>query len=284
MSFKRRVIEVQFSDGASILKLQGLRCTMVIQNYGGAGSPADMVQLRAYGMTLEQMNQYSTASARLVKVGNVGVAISVGNQGEPVSQIFNGSVVAAWIDTAAIPDMSFVISAQTGYNFKGLPAASNQYAGAQNAEDIIASLAKSIGFKFENPKGAHVVLQNQYTSGSVIDQIQIICRAAALPLSLSKNTVTIWPNDGTRDDIVIDVSADLGMVGYPTYWDAGFIVKTLYNPDMQIGRSVNLKSAIPKANGVFPIISVTHELATMQQDGPWFTTAKLAPPPYVSAN
>ena len=53
---------------------------------------------------------------------------------------------------------------------------------------------------------------------------------------------------------------------------------------ISIGRQITISSIIPKANGTFAIQYVTHELSTFIPDGPWFTTARLSPPPYVPNN
>ena len=105
-----------------------------------------------------------------------------------------------------------------------------------------------------------------------------------MPLSIDKNVVSIWANDGTRDDMVIDVSSKNGLVGYPTYNDIGFSIKVEFNPDMINGRTVNLTSIIPKANGKAPIQESVHELSTLTPDGPWFTTVVLSPSAYVPVN
>lgn len=283
MAFKRRVINLQFSKNDKTLTLNGLRCSAVISNYGGLDGCARL-QLKAYGMTLAQMNEYSSVGTALVQLGDVSLSVMAGTEDGPMAQIFQGFLIASYIETAGSPEIAFTAAAQSGYNIKGLPAASNSFKGAKNAEDIIQSLAQSAGLNFVNKGGAHGVVQNQNLSGSILDQIQKVAKAAALPVIVENGTVTIWPNDGKRDNIVIDLGPDNGLVGYPSYYTSGFIVKSEYNPLMVIGRTVNLRSSIPKANGQFGIMTSTHELSTMQPDGPWFTTCMLAPPPYVSPN
>jgi hypothetical protein len=131
-----------------------------------------------------------------------------------------------------------------------------------------------------------VVIRDQYLYGSAVSQIMQVAQAAAIPVEIANGTVTIWPNNGVRDSVEIDLGPDTNppMVGYPTYYEAGFIVTSQFNPRMLGGRNVNLTSSIPKANGTFPIQTVTHQLSTLTPDGPWFTTCRLSPPPYVPAN
>jgi len=114
--------------------------------------------------------------------------------------------------------------------------------------------------------------------------MQQIANHARFPMVIENETVIIFPNNGFRDDRIVDVSPETGMVGYPSYWEAGFNVKCEFNPDLLNGRQVKLTSSIPKANGILPVQVSTHELSTLTPDGAWFTTIKLCPPPYVSPN
>lgn len=284
MTFAFRQINLQFtSANGKTLKLEGLRCAAVITNPGG-NSAFGQLQLQVWGMTLDQMNEYSSTGSNMVAVQDQSVTVTAGNQGGSLNQVFSGTLISSFIDLSNVPEVSFVCAAVAGYYNKAAPSAPNTYEGAQKAEDIIKSLAGQIGYAFENKNGATAVVQNQYLSGSIIDQMQAVARAASFPMIIENKTVTIFPNNGTRDDIVINLSAETGLVGYPSYWEAGFVVKSEFNPIITIGRIINLKSQLPKANGKFPIQYVTHELSTLTPDGPWFTTSKLSPAVYVPVN
>lgn len=286
MTFAVRQINLVFSSADSEpLILKGLRCSAVITNPGG-NSAFGQLQLQVYGMTLEQMNQYSSTGSNMVAIQNQSITVTAGNQGGTLNQVFSGTLISSFIDLSNLPEVSFVCTAVAGYYNKGAPAAPNTYQGDENAEYIIQSLTKLLGseWSFANPKGAHFVLQNQYLSGSLIDQIQAVARNASFPLIIENNTVTIFPNNGTRDDIVVNLSPENGLIGYPFYWEAGFSVRSEFNPIIAVGRTVNLTSSLPKANGKFPVQFATHEISTLTPDGPWFTTSKLSPAIYVPVN
>lgn len=284
MSFAVRQINLQFtSANGKTLKLEGLRCSAVITNPGG-NSAFGQLQLQVYGMTLDQMNEYSSTGSNMVAVQDQSVTVTAGNQNGSLNQVFSGTLISSFIDLSNVPEVSFVCAAVAGYYNKAAPSAPNTYEGSQKAEDIIAALAGQIGYAFENKNGATAVVQNQYLSGSIIDQMQAVARAASFPMIIENKTVTIFPNNGTRDDIIIEMSAETGLVGYPSYWEAGFVVRSEFNPIITIGRIINLRSQLPKANGKFPIQYVTHELSTLTPDGPWFTTSKLSPAVYVPVN
>lgn len=286
MTFALRQINLVFTSPNKIpILLENIKCMATITNPGGY-SAFGQLQIKIFGMTLDHMNTYSSTGANLVAIQNHSITVFAGNEGGAMIQVFSGTLISSFIDTSHQPEISFVCSAIAGYYNKGNPSASNSYKGAQNAEDIIKSLVSNMGapWAFYNPNGAHAVVQNQYVYGSIIDQICTVARAARLPIKIENNAVTIWPNDGVVDNVIIDISPETGLIGYPSYWEAGFIVKSEFNATVTNGRMVNLTSGIPKANGKFPIIQSTHELATLTPDGPWFTISKLAPPPYVPRN
>ena len=276
MSFVLRQINLTFSKNGEIkASFEGLKCTAIINNPGGNNAFAQL-QLRVYGMTLDQMNQLSGGGASNIRFEKIDITVLAGDVGGTIGQIFFGGLFSSYIDFSSVPDVAFVCSARAGIFQQASPSASNSWKGSQNAEDLIQSLVESIGMGFKN-NGAHAIVQNQYVYGSVFDQIQRICNAASIPFSVENNTVSIWQNGSTKNNSIIYLRPDNGLVGYPAYYQTGFIVKSIYNPNISNGCTVSLTSSIPKANGSFPVMGTTHELSTLTPDGPWFTTAKLAP-------
>ena len=276
MSFVLRQINLTFSQNGEIkASFEGLKCIAIINNPGGNNAFAQL-QLRVYGMTLNQMNELSAGGASNIKFQKIDITILAGDIGGTIGQIFFGGLLSSYIDFSSAPDVAFVCSARAGIFQQASPSASNSWEGSQNAEDLIKSLAEIIKFGFSN-NGAHAIVQNQYAYGSIFDQITRIANAASIPFSIENNTVSIWQNGSTKNNSIIYLDKESGLVGYPSYYQTGFIVKSIYNPNISNGCTISLSSIIPKANGKFPIMATTHELSTMTPDGPWFTTAKLAP-------
>lgn len=275
MSFQKRQISLQFTTADDkVINLEGLRASLVTVNTGGT-YPVASIQMRVYGMTLDQMNQLSSGGSKLVAIQKINVTVLAGDENGVLGQLFSGGVFSSYIDLSGMPEAAFICAAQAGMYERANPVAPNSWKGTQNAEDVISALAKTIGFTVNVAPGTHAVIQNQYTYGSAMSQIQKIAQAACLAYTIENNTISLYPNDGTRDSREIDVSPKNGLVGYPTYYESGFIIKTQYNPDLLVGRTVNLTSQIPKANGKWIIFESTHQLSTLTPDGPWFTTVKL---------
>ena len=197
MSFVKRQIKLQFSgDNYYDVSLEGLRATAVVTNPGGNNAYGQL-QLRVYGMTLDQMNTYSSTGTNFTAIQNQTIAVSVGEYGKPLTQIFNGTILRSYIDFSSIPEVSFIVSASTGLYQKVKHIDDTSIPNTSNSEDIIKTLTESIGFTFinaESPNNAHCVLQNQIITGSTIDQITYLAKISAFAFSIENNKVYIWKN------------------------------------------------------------------------------------------
>lgn len=277
MSFTQKVLKFTFSGAQSgNFSAAGLRASANIQSYPDrAGTTA---QVKIWGLTLDQMNAYSSVIPALVAAQQFNLIIEAGDLGQPLTQLLNGPILRSFIDLSGAPDSAFNVTVIDTF-LAATPIAAQSKAGASDAADQIANICAAANLTFDNSAGASAVLNNQSTYGSAIDQIQRIATAAKFNWKLNGKTLSIWPRNGTVDDVVIDVgpNTDPAMVGYPGYWEAGLVVTSLFNQEIQIGRRMNVVgSSIPKANGQWQIIQVQHDLTTMLAKGPWFTTAILA--------
>jgi hypothetical protein len=295
MSFAERVLRFSFSGAASgSFSAAGLRAAVSIRaSPDRAGSAATA---RIWGLTLEQMTQYSSKLASvpggiqvqqfnlIIEAGDTrpvtsgihlgGVTVPVNNPGGNLQQVINGPIFTSSIDLSGAPDSVFNIICMDTFTASN-PIAPQSWPGTQNAEDLIASICAAASLTFDNSAGAHAVLRNQSVYGSAIDQIARIANNAELNWKKDGNTISIWPHDSAIDDVVIPLGPDTGLVGYPSFADVSLIVTSLFNPEIQIGRRINLTSSIPNANGVWQVVQVNHDLTTMMAKGPWFTTARL---------
>ena len=136
MTFAVRQINLQFfQDNEEPVNLTGLKCQAVILN----PSVLAKLQLRVWGMTLDQMNRYSNVGSNATNLTNRTVTVSAGIQGQVLAQIFSGNIISSYIDFSSVPDVCFVVEASTGAEFLARGAASTSYPGSVNAEDVIRS-------------------------------------------------------------------------------------------------------------------------------------------------
>lgn len=277
MAFVGRQLRFTFSgESTGTLVASGLRAIASIQAFGE--SLGVSAQVKIYGLTEAQTNAYSSNISAGVGIEQFSLSIEAGDIGSEPSQVVNGNIWRSFVDLQAVPESSFNVTVAGVIYTASNPVASQSQPGAQNAEDMIASVCAKSNLILQN-NGAHAVLRNQTTYGSAIDQIRKLARAAGFQWSVVGSTVYLWPANGQRDETVITVGPDTNprMVGYPAWWEAGIIVQSEYNREVQTGRRMKVISSIPRANGIWQIVQVRHELSTMLRNGPWFTTAVLAP-------
>jgi hypothetical protein len=274
--FVKRQIEVVFIDQKSnkdnTVTLEGHRCDCVVSNAGMMNG--SMLELRIFGMSLASMSKYSSTGT-MINTGNanreIGVVVLAGDEGKVLGQIFTGDVISAYMDFASVPDVSFVISATEGFNTQLLIAPPQSFKGSSDVGEMLKAIATNAGFKFLN-YGVSKTLTDHYSSGSAIDQINAICKAAKIPKKIEDGVFSIWNNDsGIDQGAITAINAESGLVGYPSFDKAGLIIKTLFNPNITQGAKIKLTSVIPPANGTFDIYGVSHHLSTVSVSGSWFT-------------
>lgn len=278
MAFLERQLRFTFSgEKTGTISVAGLRAVASVQAFQGRLGVA--AQVRIWGLSGAQMNAYSSRLAAGVGLNEFDLVIEAGDIDGEMSKVIDGAIWRSFIDLQESPESAFDVTVAGTVYTASKPMAPQSQPGPQNAEDLIASICAAAGLTLHN-KGAHAVLRNRSTYGSAIDQIERIARAAKFDLYIEGADVWIWPFGKGRDSIVIEVGPNSDMVGYPAWWEAGIIVRSLFNQQIQIGRQMQVSSGIPKANGLWQIVQVQHELATMLREGPWFTTAVLAPVGY----
>lgn len=283
MSFAKRAINVRFllnndvlsSNGTNTLDLTGYQCELNVSN-PGAVLVTQSIQMRIYGMTPADMNQFSTDGLMALAARGDQVIVSAGDVGGNIRQIFSGSITAAYSDYSNMPDVAFIVSAQAAFYHKIQPSDANSFKGEVDVASLISGLCKQINYTFYN-NGVQTSVTDQYLKGSIIEQINKICDVAGVASAIEGTNVYIWPNSGTRDNQSFTISPENGMVNYPTFTPMGIQVKTLFNSDLQTGRQIIVKSSIPKAaKDDWVVQNATHDLSTLTNDGPWFTIINLA--------
>jgi len=282
MSFRERLIDVSFqlAEGefgdklGTTVTYSGLRCEAAINNVHGA--TLNSLQFRVYGMSENVMNQLSTLGVNIMMVRRNIITVSVSNEYGGMTQAFQGTISNAWIDYRGAPEVSFNVEALAGFYEQVKAIGVNSYKGPTDVATVIQSLAASIGFAFTN-NGVTAKLASPYFAGSAITQIKDCARHAGIACDISNGSVQIWPSGGVRDDVTLVISPGTGLVGYPVFSKIGINIQTEYNPDITIGRRLEVQSSIPQACAKDWYCQVSrHELASQVPNGPWFTYSQLA--------
>lgn len=283
MSFVQREISVTLSqlDGSSssgnryTIELKGYRCEVVVKNPGGSNGMG-MLQLMIWGMSESDMSRFSTNMRKTLTIRGDTIAVSVGDTGGSIYQIFEGTILSAYADYGQQPEVPLVISAQSALIQSVKPANPTETSGQFSVKDVLFSLAKDAGY-VPSWHGSEIFKRDQYLHGSAVEQIKQLCDIAGVVKRIENGMMVFIPN-GTVDPVsVISIGegTDCDIVGYPTFNLTGITVRMQFNPNVWGLRKVNVNTSLDRAKGEWIAVAITHELSTFKPNGAWFTTAML---------
>lgn len=277
---------VAFGTGADGLgegvavTLSGHRVSASVNIAGGAG--LGNAQVRIYGLTLSLMNQLSTVGKLPTMFRKNTVTVMAGDEVNGMAQIFQGTIIAAWADMMAAPDVAFNITAGAGLIEALLPIPASSYPGSADAAVILSNLAAQMGVAFEN-NGVSVILPKPYYAGSARAQALAVVEHAGIEWNGIENGVlAIWPRGGSRGGQIPLIEAGKNLVGYPTYTATGIVVTTEFNPVARFGGQVEVKSELTPACGTWNVLTLLHDVESQVPTGKWFSQMQLVAPGYVA--
>lgn len=279
----------QFDNGSNTLNLDGLRSVASIQSViGGDTAFGGRALLQIWGMKPSDMAQLSTLGFDQAKINKNKITVfayDIDARGKKVNEVevFSGGIFVAHINYNAMPDVSLELEcyASIGQQTQMVPGTS--VAGSGD----VAAMLRGICAACDPPvtfidKGISAQLANPAHAGSPSQQIADICTAAGICYTLQGDTLTVWPKSTNVDGVTVTTGPDNGMVGYPEYTQIGIDVTMEFNPDVQLGRQLEIKKAsgnpppVPGVPGAFWINVVAHELSCEMPGGPWFTHASVS--------
>ena len=232
--------------GGAGITLSGLRTSVEIANWGlPVGCEAFV---RVWGVRQSIMNQLSTLGIVFNLVPNNTLSIAVGDDDSLLggrSTIFNGTIYYAYGEYSNQPDVPFVMLCKLLGSEQVTPAKPKSYTGSTDVATVVKQIAGELGLGFEN-NGVDAKVARPYLPGSLVKQISAICRAGRALWAVVDGKVVIWPRGKNREDSgsLPVVSPDNGMIGYPAFTQQGIIVKTVFDPQITVGKLIQVESSI----------------------------------------
>jgi hypothetical protein len=270
MSFAKKLItvELQLASGGGIQTISGLRVSATITRM--AGPDQATAEIAIYGLPLSLMNTMSRIG-RMFQTSLNKVALYAGEEGGQMSLAFIGQIFWAWVDGAAMPDVAFRISAGTGGGYWAVaPTTPVSKQGSQDAAQMLSGLAQKMGLTFEN-NGVNTKLMNPYYPGNPWTQAMQIAKHINADLVVDKGIFSITPAGQSRQGSIPLISRDTIEVGYPAFAEGRVVMKCTWSPSIVTNGKVQIQSDITPANGIWNVIKVTDEIATILPHGPWFS-------------
>lgn len=278
---KRLKFVITLGDGsfgdADRITLEGYRASINISNAGGL----QMGQLSGniYGMKVADMDAI-TSYARYWGAFKPNTIIVYAVDGKQESVVFSGNIVTAWADYQGMPDVFLNIQAQAAALdlLKALPPTSIE--GTVDVANAMSRIAASMGYSLTN-NGVSVTLENVYLANTGMEQAKELARIANIELVVppdESKRMVITPKGTAIGDVKPLVSAQTGMIGYPTYDGVTVICRTLYNPAIHVYNLVKIETDVKRAQGEWLVLSIDHALDSEMPDGQWFSVFRAVNP------
>lgn len=274
-SFIKRRMRVQITLSKGQFK-NGQGNTVIIEDLGmtakidKSGPPEfGKCSVEIYGLSLEVMEQLSTLSMHPLFIRRNFINVFAGDDQNGMTQVFAGTITSATVDMNSAPEIKFKIEARIGF-FGSLTAQGpSAISGTQPASTFIENQAKKAGFLFEN-QGVTTQLKNCVFTGSPVEQMKQAARQIGAELVIDDTKVILIPNGSAVKGTVPVLSAQTGLLGYPTMTQNGIECKAIFNPDFRFAGIVEIKSIVPKVSGQWRIIKLSHSLsANLPSAGNW---------------
>lgn len=274
--YAKRKINVTFNlavgqfgdDKGSDVTLSGYRVSAHMTNY--TSEAQGVLQLRIFGMSLSMINQLTTIGPIMPERRKNQITVTAGDEGGAMATVYQGSIDSAYGDFKGAPEVVFNVTALAAAyeSVKAVPAQSHP--GGVDAAVIMADLAKTMGFVFEN-NGVSVILQDRTFNGTAMQQVKECAQAAQINYTVECGKLAIWPRTGFRAGTPVKISPETGMVGYPSFSSKGIVLTTLFNPNVNLGGRVDVTSDLTVACGIWNTFYVAHVLESETPNGQWFT-------------
>jgi hypothetical protein len=258
------------SSSNNQIRLEGFRATVDIDKAGGMMMGTLRAQI--YGVKQSDMNSITTLQwkPRSLIPNTVEVYAIDGAQ---ETLVFTGNIVNAWGNYQGMPEVFLQIQAQSAYFAQLTPVAPRSYKGQIDVASIMAQIARTMGFTFEN-NGVNVQLSDMYLANTGLEQAKTLARAAGIDLYVDDGILAITPPNTPRKGLIPEISKETGLLGYPTFDGVGVNFQILFNPSVVFGGSIKLVTDIVQAAGQWVVTSVAHRLEAEKPGGAWFSTIR----------
>jgi hypothetical protein len=276
MSFAQKRIEVTINlangnfsiGGGNTADIAGLRIACHIQAF--AAVDQGNMEMAIFGLPLSLMNQLSNVGNRYTKDSPNDILVSAGDDETGMHVVFAGHIYSAYVDARAMPQVAFRIDAKPGYFHQIKPADPISVQGSADVAGLMSQIAGKMGVGFENA-GVVAKLANPYFGGTLMMQAAQIAEHAGIEWILDRKTLAIMSPGKPRAGGAVLISPQTGMVGYPQFNENQVIVQTLWNPAIQFGGLVEIKSDLTAACGTWIVRSLDHYLEAQVPRGKWFS-------------
>ena len=230
------------------------------------------LRARIYGVSQEDMNSITTLQWKPQSIIPNTVEVYA-IDGDKETLVFAGNIVNAWGDYQSMPDVYLRLQAQSAFINQLKPIAPRSFQGSIDVASVMSQIARDLGYNFEN-NGVSVTLTDVYLPNTGLEQAKDLAHAANIDLYLDDKTLAITPANSPRGELIPEISADSGMIGYPTFDGIGVNFQTIFNPSITFGGRIKLTTDIKQAAGEWIVTSIGHRLESEKPGGSWLSNVR----------
>lgn len=252
------------------ITLEGYRAIADIDKAGGM--MMGTLRARIYGVSQEDMNSITTLQWKPQSIIPNTVEVYA-IDGDKETLVFAGNIVNAWGDYQSMPDVYLRMQAQSAFINQLKPIAPRSFQGSIDVASVMSQIAKDLGYNFEN-NGVSVTLTDVYLPNTGLEQAKDLAHAANIDLYLDDKTLAITPANSPRGELIPEISAESGMIGYPTFDGIGVNFQTIFNPSVTFGGRIKLTTDIKQAAGEWIVTSIAHRLESEKPGGSWLSNVR----------
>lgn len=249
--------------------VEGLRVECSIEKGGEPSKNA--CKLKIYGMVFSDMMQLANLGIKNpLAIRNNRVRVEAGDASR-MSIVFQGE--AADIHAEFVQgSVCLVVDALAGYYASCVPAAPSSTSGKVPVANKMATLAKSMGYSFED-SGVTSWVTNPYLVGSFMRQAQALAKAANIEFGIDDGVLFIAPRGTPRiSHNAVIIAPDTGMHDYPVVSKKGLVVSSIFDPNFKLNGVIKVEgSLVVNANGLWRVHGLKHELSCENPGGRWET-------------
>lgn len=224
------------------------------------------VSVGIYGLGIELLAALSSKAMGLYGSNTDSVSLNI--YVDDVT-LFAGYLTSSIANMNSLPNSSLMITATANADLQNKTASPFSFNGSTPLTSALTAICKNAGYSPLITGLEGKTLTNPHYSGSVFDQLEQICYDMKISMSVMKPQISFWDTEKQKDDVVPLASPEYGLIGYPIFSNGGVMFQTQFSTLLTTGRIIQLQTSLPNASGNYTLTTVTHELSSWVEDGPW---------------
>lgn len=175
--------------------------------------------------------------------------------------IFQGDIAKTKISFGG--DSNFQADCFSNLYHATKPCASTYLEGTKNIDNIFRDLCVLAELKYKNIDVVGITIDDPILKGGSIEQIKQLAKMIDVSLIFDNDECIIKKRGTAKNNEILDINADSGLVGNPVIEDIGISLITQFNGNIEFDSKIRTKTNISQANGIWRVFSLDHNVSSM---------------------